>query len=88
MGVDTDPVENLDKVAGRPLLLCGHPKSGTSLLLWVQDFNLGGVAYAEAEVRAQIDAAQAVGVSNFILWDPDVTYHFDALIGLPSPEGD
>ncbi len=63
-------------------------ESGIALLLWTQDFTLGGVAYAEEEVRAQIDAAQAVGVSNFLLWDPDVTYHFDALIGLPSPEGD
>ena len=63
-------------------------ESGTSLLLWVQDFNLGGVPYAEAEVRAQIDGAQAAGVSNFLLWDPDVTYHWDALVGLPPYEGD
>jgi hypothetical protein len=37
------------------------------------------VSYGDAEVRAQIDAARALGVERFILWDPSVSYSAGAL---------
>ena len=32
------------------------------------------VNYGPAEVRAQIDAAADLGISDWLLWDPKVTY--------------
>jgi hypothetical protein len=48
--------------------------SGTVLVPWLQDFTIAGVGYGEGEVRAQIDAARAVRVNRFMLWDPAVSY--------------
>ncbi len=53
-------------------------KSGTTVIPWLQDFSLG-VRYGPTEVRAQIDAARAVGINEFLLWDPLVTYTSAAL---------
>jgi hypothetical protein len=53
--------------------------SGTALAPWLQDFSVNGVSYGDAEVRAQIDAARALGVERFILWDPSVRYPAGAL---------
>lgn len=52
--------------------------SGARIVPWLQDFTLG-VAYGPAEVRAQIDAARSVGIDEFLLWDPLVTYTSEAL---------
>lgn len=57
--------------------------SGVRYVPWLQDFNLHGVAYGPAEVRAQIDAAAELGLTGFLLWDPLVTYTADALTPLP-----
>jgi hypothetical protein len=46
---------------------------------WLQDFSLSGVTYGDAQVRAQIDAAAALGIDRFLLWDPSVTYSAGAL---------
>ncbi len=48
--------------------------SGAILVPWLQDFSLNGNTYGAAEVRAQIDAAQATGIQGFLMWDPKVTY--------------
>ncbi len=53
--------------------------TGVRFLPWLQDFTLFGVPYGDAEVRAQIDAAKALGVDGFLLWNPNVRYHADAL---------
>jgi hypothetical protein len=54
--------------------------SGTALMPWLQDF--GG--YGEAEVRAQIDATEAItGERSFILWASSATYTVEALDPLP-----
>lgn len=53
--------------------------TGVRFLPWLQDFTLFGVPYGDAEVRAQIDAAKALGVDGFLLWNPNVRYHAGAL---------
>ncbi len=52
--------------------------TGARIIPWLQDFTLG-VTYGPAEVRAQINAARRVGIREFLLWDPLVTYTSDAL---------
>lgn len=56
--------------------------SGVRLLPWIQDFSLYGVTYGPAEVRAQIDAAAELGITGFLLWNPNVRYTADALAPL------
>ncbi|MCC6316037.1 MAG: carboxypeptidase regulatory-like domain-containing protein [Thermomicrobiales bacterium] len=49
---------------------------------WLQDFTYpaeGYSAYGPKEVRAQIDAAEAMGVSGWILWDAAGDFTEDAL---------
>ena len=46
---------------------------------WLQDFTLGAPAYGAPEVRAQILAAQDVGIREWILWNPGSRYTEDAL---------
>jgi hypothetical protein len=53
--------------------------TGVRLLPWLQDFTLYGVPYNDAEVRAQIDSAAALGVKGFLLWNPRVRYTAGAL---------
>lgn len=53
--------------------------TGVRLLPWIQDFTLFGVPYGPAEVRAQIDAAASLGITGFLLWNPNVRYTDGAL---------
>ena len=53
--------------------------TGVRFVPWLQDFTLYGVHYGEAEVRAQIDAAKALGIDGFLLWNPNVRYTGAAL---------
>jgi hypothetical protein len=57
------------------------------LVPWLQDFSLGGVVYGPPQVRAQITAARKLGVDEFLLWDPGVTYTAAALEPNARPEG-
>jgi hypothetical protein len=52
--------------------------TGARVVPWLQDFSLG-VEYGPAEVRAQIRAAEARGIDEWLLWDPHVTYTAEAL---------
>jgi hypothetical protein len=59
---------------------------------WLQDFSLR-VPYTPAEVRAQIQAAQDLGVDEWILWNARNRYTEDALrpapgAKVPPPEAD
>ena len=47
--------------------------TGVALVPWLQDFTYGH-PYGPAEVRAQIDGAASVGVSDWLLWNAGVTY--------------
>jgi len=56
--------------------------TGARVVPWLQDFSLG-VSYGPTEVRAQIDAARSVGIQEWLLWDPLVTYTGNALPDAP-----
>ena len=46
---------------------------------WIQDFDYPGLAdYGEAELRAQIDAAEDFGTSGWMVWDPSTDYTVSA----------
>lgn len=45
---------------------------------WLQDFDYGD-DYSAADVRAQIDASEALGLDSWYLWDPSVRYTQGAL---------
>jgi hypothetical protein len=47
--------------------------TGASVIPWLQAFSLR-VHYGATEVRAQIDAAESIGIRSFILWDPNCRY--------------
>ena len=47
--------------------------TGARVVPWLQDFSLR-VTYGPKEVCAQVQGARAEGVSEWILWDPNVTY--------------
>jgi hypothetical protein len=57
--------------------------SGVRFLPWIQDFTLYGVPYGPAEVKAQIDAAASLGITGFLLWNPNVRYTAGALTPIP-----
>jgi hypothetical protein len=56
------------------------------LVPWLQDFSLGGVVYGPRQVRAQITGARKIGVDEFLLWNPGVTYTAAALEPNARPE--
>lgn len=53
--------------------------SGAVLAPWLQDFELQGVTYGEAEVRAMLGALEGLGIERFLLWSPRVQYSAGAL---------
>src|SRR3972149_5481382 len=52
---------------------------------WLQDFTLGYPSYGAEEVRAQIRAANELGINEWLLWNPSVRYTKNAL--LPQTRG-
>ena len=52
--------------------------TNTAVVPWLQDFTMR-VDYGPDEVRAQIDAAADLGISDWLLWDPKVTYTTDGI---------
>ena len=58
--------------AGAPKL----PGGAAQLRPWLQDFSLPGLSdYGPAEVRAQIDAAEAAGAGGWMIWNAANVYH-------------
>jgi hypothetical protein len=57
--------------------------TGVRFLPWLQDFTLHGVVYGEHEVREQIRAAEELGITGFLLWNPNVRYTAAALDPIP-----
>lgn len=56
-------------------VMAGAP---ATLRPWLQDFSLR-VKYTPDMVRRQIDATEALGIKQWLLWDPDCTYSETAL---------
>jgi hypothetical protein len=54
-------------------------KAPAKLVPWLQDFSLRH-HYGPAEVRAQIKAAQDLGIDEWYLWNPSNKYTKDALL--------
>jgi len=52
---------------------------------WLQDFTLGYPSYGAAEVRAQIKAANDLGIKEWLLWNPSVRYTKNALLPVVQP---
>ncbi len=79
-----DPNRSPYDITAKSLALFQAKVKGTDVKVvpWLQDFSLG-VHYGPAEVAAQIKAAADVGITDFLLWDPAVTYTEAAL----SPTG-
>lgn len=79
------PINEPYEITNRSLAEFQHiaEGSGVRFLPWVQDFDLAGVAYGPAEVRAQIDAARELGVEGFLLWNAQVRYTPEALDPIP-----
>lgn len=77
----SNPARRPAEIVTRALQDFQAKAAGTGVVLtpWLQDFSLDGVAYGTAEVRAQIDAANAIGIVSYLLWNPRVRYHTDAL---------
>ena len=57
--------------------------TGAVLAPWLQDFELRGIDYDDATVRAMVDAARSVGVDRFLLWSPRVQYSAGLLDAAP-----
>jgi len=49
------------------------------LVPWYQDFTLGPPRYGARQVRAQIEAGYANGVTSWMLWNPGSRYNLGAL---------
>jgi hypothetical protein len=52
--------------------------SKTEIRPWLQDFSMGRT-YTQADVIAQINAAERGGAKGWLLWNADVVYHDGAL---------
>jgi hypothetical protein len=59
--------------------------SATAVIPWLQAFSLR-YAYGPAELRAQIDAAAANGITSFLLWDPHCRYPQSAALRPVRPQ--
>jgi peptidoglycan/xylan/chitin deacetylase (PgdA/CDA1 family) len=57
--------------------------TGARVVPWLQDFSLG-VTYGPAQVAAQIRAAHADGINEWLLWDPNVAYTAGGLPHAPA----
>lgn len=57
-------------------------ESSTTVVPWLQAFSLSHT-YGPAEVRAQIEAAEANGITSFLLWNASCRYQPEALDPVP-----
>ena len=60
--------------------------TNVTLVPWLQDFTMR-VDYGPEEIQAQIDAAADLGINDWLLWDPLVTYTGDGIVTSSSGPG-
>lgn len=77
----TDPIRSPSETISRSLTDALRITKGKRAKLrpWLQDFSIHGVPYTPTEVRAQIKAAEALGVNEWLLWNANNKYSEDAL---------
>jgi len=68
---------NTRSVSDTLKIIRAHPSC--KLRPWLQDFSHNGVSYGPAEVKAQIVALDALGVHQYLLWNPHCRYTEAAL---------
>lgn len=75
-----DPVHDPYTIVTRSLEEFQRQTKGTGVTLvpWLQDFSYIAT-YGPNEVRAQVEAAENLGIKGFLLWSPRVRYHADRL---------
>ena len=75
-----DPVHDPYTIVTRSLEEFTKQTKGTGVTLvpWLQDFSYLAT-YGPAQVRAQVDAANQLGIKGFLLWSARVRYHADQL---------
>jgi hypothetical protein len=71
----SDPESEPRRVIAESMKLFNEQVEGTGarVVPWLQDFSLR-VAYGPREVCAQIAGTEDTGVSEWIMWDANVTY--------------
>jgi hypothetical protein len=52
--------------------------TGATARPWLQDFSMRGVTYGVERVKAQIKAAEALGFTEWMIWDPSLKYSTEA----------
>lgn len=77
----SDTVKTVSSTTSTPTIA---PAGRAKLRPWLQNFDLAvdsarGIRYDAKKVRAQIDAAEAVSASGWLLWSPDNIYTQEAL---------
>lgn len=76
-----DPARQPGEFATALLTRYQQVTAGTGVVVapWLQNFELQGVSYGDAEVRAMIDALRALEVDSWLLWSPRIQYSAGAL---------
>jgi len=75
------PAEHPSEVVGYTLQSAQAKmlKTKAQLRPWLQDFTLGGVVYEATRLRGQIETAERMNTSGWMLWNFDNVYTQDAL---------
>jgi hypothetical protein len=75
LGVDNPAAQPYDMIyASLQEFQKASAGTGVRIIPWLQDFTLGKVKYGDKELRAQIKASADVCVTDWLIWDPKVTY--------------
>ncbi len=87
LGVDNPPAQPYDIVyASLQEFQRASAGSGVRVIPWLQDFSLGSYKYGPKELRAQIEASANACVSDWLIWDPKVSYSSAGLpVGIQTP---
>ncbi len=80
---DAKPYETITRSGQDVLERNAHLKSPALVRPWIQDFTAtwvnGHIRYGADELRAQIDALEALGIKEFMIWNPRNNYHVKGL---------
>lgn len=71
-----DPPHQPAEFTAAIMSLYQQATAGTGVVLapWLQNFELQGYAYGDAEIRSMVDALRGLGIDSFLLWSPRIQY--------------